>query len=1509
VGYVTTIQKRALSTIGRTVCTAPVLLSLLLSVIAFMVVVAPASARTTRPYQGSFGSLTSSLSLGALAVDQASGDVYATNSKGSAALGCEEALVSRFTAAGTPDNFTVGPNAGTNTLMGFPCSGALSVAIDNSGGPLNGTIYVAVPGLSSNSPGTVKVFASSGASLGTISGSGAPAGAFDNTLRGIAVDQANGALYVSEGDFPSHVWRYSPSSPSGAIDDSDYALSGIAVPSPTGIAVAFGSVYALQVPGGDKVLLTKYAASDFGTNFSAEPTHTTIDLGDFEGNPTAIAIDPKNGDLYVDERDRIAVFDSSGLPLYTFGSGYFGGEAGGHPSEAVAVKSAASGPAAKVYVGDYGPSLPGSAQEIDAFGALAKAPTFTHLGGALASLGPDGTAASSFSSGPGPLAFDQATRRLYAADAGVPGIYGFDASAPPAFPPLGGFSPLASAAFAAGSGLAVDNTALSSAGNLYLASQSTDLLYGWNASGTPLGGAFPVDPAASPGGPDGSPKDLCGAAVDSAGNIWVANKATKRILKYSSAGASLPGSIDTSAQGTPCRIAFDSGDDLYIGIAGSQSGKSGVWKYTAASGYSSATRIAQERPDAFIAVDPSTDRLYVTEPTEGNPKVDIYDPTGQLLDRFDLGASVAAVNGIGVDATNHVVYVADNANHKVHAFPPGLLLPEVTARAASGQTNTTATLNGLVGDQGVALNDCHFEYVSEAAFRKTGFSDLSSGGSVPCSPAAASIPLDLDDHPVSATATGLSENTAYRFRLAAASADGSSSVDGAAFLSAGRPLVETTGSPVRSATTARLEGRVYAHGEASTYHFEFGSEGPCDANPCEATEAHSAGSGEEIQLVAQQVEGLQPNTTYHYRLIADNGNPLGSGNGNDMTVTTRASDAPLSHGRLPGPPGSDRAYEMVSLPDSGGNPVITAFAVSDDGNRAVYRVNGGTPISKSGTSLSSLYAERTEVAPHLGGWRSEDISPPRDQVGGGTWVEPAGRTDLSDQVVLNVDTSTEVGEIWRLRPGQPAALVYQPKLFRPDGQLGEAVITSDDASRVVVRELGTLDPAHPVPPGVENLYDVSSGTPKLVGFLPDGSIPACGATTNIKNGNQVSRAPHWLSSDGSLLFFESCTGLFMRDLDAEETRQIGPGAFIKWTPGAVFFSTTQSLNPGDTGGTDIYRYEIGSEALKCVTCVLEDQDVNITGSVAVAADGSRVYFRTDSVLAPGAASPGVYRVNVASGDLAYVAPIGSSAIGETAFGGQAITPDGSVLVFASDHPGLNAVGGQQNGGTRQYYRYDDRDRSLTCLSCPQDGSDPVDSVLSRLLASGDGEGAGANKTALSADGKTFAFATPTSLLKTDQNTFRPGQEPQVGTDVYEWRDGQLLLITNGLTEWPVKSPPYVSAITPSGNDIFFAAAAQYTQDALDGYQRLYDARIGGGFEFPPSPKPCPLEVCQGTPKGAPEERAPGTGSFAGASTVGTTAPRSCPKGRHKVRKGGKARCVKSQSRKHRRAKHDRRAPR
>jgi hypothetical protein len=289
-----------------------------------------------------------------------------------------------------------------------------------------------------------------------------------------------------------------------------------------------------------------------------------------------------------------------------------------------------------------------------------------------------------------------------------------------------------------------------------------------------------------------------------------------------------------------------------------------------------------------------------------------------------------------------------------------------------------------------------------------------------------------------------------------------------------------------------------------------------------------------------------------------------------------------------------------------------------------------------------------------------------------------------------------------------------------------------------------------------------------------------------------------------------------------------------------------------------------------------------------------------------------------SGGLAYIGHLGVSP-GDllVTVGQSALSADGSIVVFRSNDPGLNAIGGQQNGGAFQYYRYDDKDRSLVCVSCPVDGSTSggVEPSIGGL------GGLGANVNPISADGEVFAFTTTTPLVRADQNTAGPGQPALAGSDVYEWRAGRLLLITDGLTNWASYFAaggfeggeiPKVRGVTPSGNDIFFTAAAQLTQDALDGYSRLYDARIGGGFEFPSPPKPCPLEVCQGTPKGAPEEQAPGTATITGVGNLTRTAPRACPKGKRRAQRGGKARCVKPKQRKQapkRRANDNRRAAR
>src|SRR5581483_8587450 len=89
---------------------------------------------------GSFGSFGGE-SPQALTVDQATGDVYAIEPS--------TGRLWRFSSSGASKSFTAGPDAGTNSLtgLGFQSFAALDqVAVDDSGGPAKGDIYVTESG-------------------------------------------------------------------------------------------------------------------------------------------------------------------------------------------------------------------------------------------------------------------------------------------------------------------------------------------------------------------------------------------------------------------------------------------------------------------------------------------------------------------------------------------------------------------------------------------------------------------------------------------------------------------------------------------------------------------------------------------------------------------------------------------------------------------------------------------------------------------------------------------------------------------------------------------------------------------------------------------------------------------------------------------------------------------------------------------------------------------------------------------------------------------------------------------------------------------------------------------------------------------------------------------------------------------------------------------------------------------------------------------------------------------
>jgi hypothetical protein len=107
------------------------------------------------------------------------------------------------------------------------------------------------------------------------------------------------------------------------------------------------------------------------------------------------------------------------------------------------------------------------------------------------------------------------------------------------------------------------------------------------------------------------------------------------------------------------------------------------------------------------------------------------------------------------------------------------------------------------------------------------------------------------------------------------------------------PAVRTGTAKEEMPTAATLTGGVNPEGSASTYWFEYGP----TVSYGSTTPREPAGEGSAERAVETRVESLEPDKTYHYRLVAEN--EFGAGTGDDGTVTT-ASERPSVEGEVAG---------------------------------------------------------------------------------------------------------------------------------------------------------------------------------------------------------------------------------------------------------------------------------------------------------------------------------------------------------------------------------------------------------------------------------------------------------------------------------------------------------------------------------------------------------------------------------------------------------------------------------
>jgi hypothetical protein len=198
--------------------------------------------------------------------------------------------------------------------------------------------------------------------------------------------------------------------------------------------------------------------------------------------------------------------------------------------------------------------------------------------------------------------------------------------------------------------------------------------------------------------------------------------------------------------------------------------------------------------------------------------------------------------------------------------------PGATTGAASGLTDTQASLAGTVNPQG-QLTSYAFQYGTTTSYGQQ--SALASAGS------------GTADVPVRADLAGLRPGTTYHYRVIATNASGTTVGADRTFATTGTappppPAPSaTTGGASASAGGATLTGSVNPNGVSTSYYFEFGA----TANYGQQTPPQGAGSGSGTVSVSAPLSGLAASTTYHYRLVAVGPNGAVS-LGADKTFTT-----------------------------------------------------------------------------------------------------------------------------------------------------------------------------------------------------------------------------------------------------------------------------------------------------------------------------------------------------------------------------------------------------------------------------------------------------------------------------------------------------------------------------------------------------------------------------------------------------------------------------------------------
>ena len=730
----------------------------------------------------------------------------------------------------------------------------------------------------------------------------------------------------------------------------------------------------------------------------------------------------------------------------------------------------------------------------------------------------------------------------------------------------------------------------------------------------------------------GQPADVCGAgvsgsapgqignfapplALDPSGDVWVGDLG--RLERFSPTGAflseiALPGFEDVGALALDTDPSSPAFEDFYAIDRHADRLFFGPVSKLSSSGALIETLDASGNPVA-LGLDPLTGNLFVSdqvEPTEGSNSgkaaLLAFDSSGAQISRFGAGQVIGHPEGnaLAFGGASAKLFVAEqgfteNEGDQVQAFALPAAGPYLReASLAAKPRPTEAILKATLDPEG-AKTEYRFQYVDQKSYEEEG----GFTGPHVKTTSLASLPADFEEHEVSVPATGLSAETAYRFRLLAENANGDGNLapsgpnqaEEAPFTTPPPVIVESESLLAAGAADATLQADLNTLGVTAEYRFEYLTEAAYQENLAAAAADPFAGAAvapvpdapigasEEPQSVSQSIVGLTPSTVYRYRVFAHN--PGGFKAGPAQAFTTQPASPATG---LP----DSRQYQLVSSPDKHGallQPIGEGLIqAAASGDAITYLANAPTEAAAEGYSNEVQILSRRLPS----SWASRDLATP-NRAATGTAIGKGFEyrffsTDLSQAAV---------GPFGDFTPLSPAASEQTPYLrtnFPPGNLSAPCEPSVSDCYRPLVS--GCPEAGEPCPPAIEAAADVPPGTvfgnnredgpcavavfrfpvfhcrPHFVAATPDLShviiesdVPLTPAATGtelyewsggrltlvghpVHAGTEVSgeTAFQAISADGSRVVFEGSSeahkGLLLRDTVAEKTIQLDAAA-------------------------------------------------------------------------------------------------------------------------------------------------------------------------------------------------------------------------------------------------------------------------------------------------------------------------------------------------------------------------------